>query len=78
MTVAKTICHAQVLSAQHQHHDIKLRRCPISGATLHPTNERLNLVYMLFQMNSGMGKNLQGGYRTAAQVRSCAAALNLL
>jgi hypothetical protein len=58
----------QVLSAKHTKYDIRIRRCPISGAKLHPTDENMNLVYMLFQMNSGMGKNLQGGYRTAQQV----------
>lgn len=73
-------CDMQVLSAQHQKHDIKIRRCPISGAKLHPTDTKMNLVYMLFQMNSGMGRNLQGGYRTAAQVQlacpACVAVLN--
>ena len=46
-----------------------LRRCPISGARLSPTNHTGNYIYMLFQMDAGMGKNLQTGtFRTAAQV----------
>lgn len=47
-----------------------LRRCPVSGATLSDTDSIGNFIYMLFQMDAGMGKNLQGGtFRTAAQVR---------
>eukprot|EP00892_Ulva_mutabilis_P010590 jgi/Ulvmu1/7903/UM004_0135.1 len=52
---------------RHAKGELQLKRCPISGGKLHPDDHIGNLVYMLFQMNSGMGKNLQGGFRTVAQ-----------
>lgn len=64
---SRTVVLPQVLM-RHQDDGFRLTRCPISGGKLHPTDRIGNLVYMLFQMNSGMGKNLQGGFRTAAQV----------
>jgi hypothetical protein len=65
----------QVLTETHRRDGVTLlRRCPVSGAQLSPTDHTGNFVYMLFQMDSGVGKNLQTGtFRTAAQV--CLASL---
>ena len=46
-----------------------MSRCPISGAKLSATDHTGNFIYMLLQMDAGVGKNLQtGAFRTAAQV----------
>ena len=61
----------QVLTGKRQRGGVTLlRRCPVSGAQLSPTDHTGNFIYMLFQMDAGVGKNLQTGtFRTAAQVR---------
>ena len=73
----------QVLTGKRQQGGATLlRRCPVSGAQLSPTDHTGNFIYMLFQMDAGVGKNLQTGtFRTAAQVhrtRSCGMCLHLL
>jgi hypothetical protein len=70
--LATQTCKAavQVLTAR-RHRDGRslLQRCPISGAQLSPTDHIGNFIYVLFQMDAGLGKNLQtGAFRTAAQV----------
>jgi hypothetical protein len=60
-----------ITEVRHKHGWNMLRRCPVSGAQLSESDDVGNFMYMLFQMDSGMGKNLQAGtFRTASQVRA--------
>jgi hypothetical protein len=60
----------QVITEERQQKGLNLlRHCPVSGAKLSDTDVLGNYVYMLVQMDAGVGKNLQGGtFRTASQV----------
>jgi hypothetical protein len=60
----------QVITEERQQKGLNLlRHCPVSGAKLSDTDILGNYVYMIVQMDAGVGKNLQGGtFRTASQV----------
>ena len=45
-----------------------IQTCPITGKELDPNDHFGSMVYMTLVMDGGLGKNLQGGFRTAQQV----------
>ena len=45
-----------------------IQTCPITGRELNRDDHFGSIVYMTLVMDGGLGRNLQGGYRTAAQV----------
>lgn len=68
----QAIAMLQVITQQEKTQGYTLlKHCPVSGALLSKTDHLGNYVYMLFQMDAGVGKNLQGGtFRTARQVNT--------